>query len=66
MYICICAQVRECELRDVITAGARNVDDIAQACGAGTGCGSCTRRVQAVLGKLALPELKSLCPAELR
>ena len=45
MYVCICARVRECELRAAIRAGARTEEAVGDACGAGTGCGSCLDRV---------------------
>ncbi|MGH3680073.1 MAG: (2Fe-2S)-binding protein [Natronosporangium sp.] len=45
MYVCICARVRECELRSAIRAGARTKDAVGAACGAGTGCGTCLGRV---------------------
>ncbi|GAA4704710.1 (2Fe-2S)-binding protein [Phytohabitans rumicis] len=45
MYVCICARVRECEVRTAIRAGARCEETIGDACGAGTGCGSCLDRI---------------------
>lgn len=45
MYVCICARVRECELRSAIRAGARTEAAVGSACGAGTGCGTCLDRV---------------------
>ena len=45
MFVCICARVRECELRGAIQAGARTEEAIGDACGAGTGCGTCLDRV---------------------
>ena len=45
MYVCICAQVRECEVRAAIRAGAHTEDGVGDACGAGTGCGSCHDRI---------------------
>ena len=45
MYVCICARVRECEIRRVIRAGAHTEDAVGDACGAGTGCGTCLDRV---------------------
>ncbi|GAB1692300.1 bacterioferritin-associated ferredoxin [Krasilnikovia sp. M28-CT-15] len=45
MYVCICARVRECELRAVIRDGARDEEAVGDACGAGTGCGSCLDRI---------------------
>ncbi|GAA2604400.1 hypothetical protein GCM10010399_39150 [Dactylosporangium fulvum] len=45
MYVCICARVRECEIRQVIQAGARTEDAVGDECGAGTGCGTCLDRI---------------------
>ena len=45
MYVCICARVRECELRNAIQTGARTEETVGDACGAGTGCGSCLERI---------------------
>jgi bacterioferritin-associated ferredoxin len=45
VYVCICARVRECEIRRVIRAGAHTEDAVGDACGAGTGCGTCLDRV---------------------
>jgi bacterioferritin-associated ferredoxin len=45
VYVCICSRVRECELRQAIRAGAHSEDAVGDACGAGTGCGTCLDRV---------------------
>jgi bacterioferritin-associated ferredoxin len=45
MFVCICARVRECEVRDVIRAGAGTEDSVTDACGAGSGCGTCLDRI---------------------
>jgi bacterioferritin-associated ferredoxin len=45
MYVCICNRVRECEVRSVIDGGARTEDAVGDACGAGTGCGTCVERI---------------------
>ena len=45
MYVCICARVRECDLRTAIERGARTEESVGDACGAGTGCGSCLDRI---------------------
>ena len=45
MYVCICARVREREIRKVIERGARDEESVGEACGAGTGCGSCLDRI---------------------
>jgi bacterioferritin-associated ferredoxin len=45
VYVCICFAVEESELADVIAAGARSEEEVGNACGAGTGCGSCLDRI---------------------
>ena len=45
MYVCICARVRECELRAAIEDGARSEETVGDVCGAGTGCGTCLDRI---------------------
>lgn len=53
MYVCICARVRECELRAAIQRGARSEDTVGDACGAGTGCGSCLDRISDLIDETA-------------
>lgn len=45
MYACICHAVTSDELDAVIAAGATDVRTVGEACGAGTGCGSCLDRL---------------------
>lgn len=45
MYVCICHAVSENEVRDSIRAGARTEEAVAEACAAGTDCGSCLDRI---------------------
>ena len=45
MYVCICFAVTETELTGVLAAGARSEEEVGDACGAGTGCGSCLDRI---------------------
>jgi bacterioferritin-associated ferredoxin len=49
MYVCICRDVTEFQLRACIEKGARTAEDIGDACGAGTGCGTCLERVDVLL-----------------
>ena len=49
MYVCICARVRESEIREVVHAGAASEDSVGDACGAGTGCGTCLDRIAEIL-----------------
>ena len=43
--MCICFAVRDSELAEVIADGARTEEEVGEACGAGTGCGSCLDRI---------------------
>jgi bacterioferritin-associated ferredoxin len=45
MYVCICSRVRERDVRAAILCGARTEESVGDACGAGTGCGSCLDRI---------------------
>ena len=45
MYVCICARVRECEVRAAVRCGARTEESVGDRCGAGTGCGTCLDRI---------------------
>lgn len=58
MYVCICAAVTETELQECIDGGARTVEEVGDACGAGTGCGGCVEHVDVFLAA-------ALCPSEI-
>ncbi|GAA2675123.1 (2Fe-2S)-binding protein [Actinoplanes palleronii] len=45
MFVCICHHVRESEVRMAVRCGARTEEAVGDACGAGTGCGSCLDRI---------------------
>ena len=49
MFVCICARVRESEIQEVVRAGAQTEDSVGDACGAGTGCGTCLDRIAEIL-----------------
>ncbi|MCP9946150.1 (2Fe-2S)-binding protein [Streptomyces somaliensis] len=61
MYVCSCFGITERQVREHADAGARTPRQIASACKAGTDCGSCVRRIQAILGRGACPRRE---PAE--
>lgn len=50
MYVCLCHAVTEQRVREEIAAGASTPRQVANGCKAGTDCGSCVRRIQALLG----------------
>ena len=51
MYVCSCFGVTEKQVKGHAAAGACTPRQIASACKAGTDCGSCVRRIQAILGR---------------
>ncbi len=51
MVICHCTGVREDQIRCTIRAGARSLREVARACGAGTGCGTCCVAVAEILSE---------------
>nr|WP_051837556.1 (2Fe-2S)-binding protein [Streptomyces sp. NRRL WC-3742] len=51
MYVCMCHAVTEDQVKKAIDAGANSPRQIAKGCKAGTDCGSCVRRIQALLGE---------------
>lgn len=55
MYVCNCFAITEDQVREHAEDGARTPRQIASACKAGTDCGSCVRRIQALLGRGARP-----------
>ncbi|MET9499589.1 (2Fe-2S)-binding protein [Streptomyces sp. NPDC006552] len=55
MYVCNCFGVTEDQVKRHAEGGACTPRQIASACKAGTDCGSCVRRIQALLGRGAYP-----------
>ncbi|MFJ9738144.1 bacterioferritin-associated ferredoxin [Streptomyces sp. NPDC101166] len=55
MFVCSCFQVTEAQVQQHAENGACTPRQIASACKAGTDCGSCVRRIQAILGRGACP-----------
>jgi bacterioferritin-associated ferredoxin len=49
VFVCICAAVPDSEIRSCVARGARTVEEVGDACGAGTGCGSCHDRIDTFL-----------------
>ncbi|WP_416967137.1 (2Fe-2S)-binding protein [Streptomyces sp. 4F14] len=69
MYVCSCFGVTEAQVLRHAGDGACTPRQIASACKAGTDCGSCVRRIQAILGrgacKTAVTRLESVEPVSL-
>ncbi|MEU7568575.1 (2Fe-2S)-binding protein [Streptomyces fradiae] len=55
VYVCSCFGITETQVKEHAEAGACTPRQIASACKAGTDCGSCVRRIQAILGRGASP-----------
>ncbi|WP_344049214.1 (2Fe-2S)-binding protein [Streptomyces thermoalcalitolerans] len=55
VYVCSCFAVTEQQVEQHAENGARTPRQIASVCKAGTDCGSCVRRIQALLGRGAAP-----------
>ncbi|WP_037857126.1 (2Fe-2S)-binding protein [Streptomyces sp. SCSIO 75703] len=55
MFVCSCFGVTEEQVRSHAADGACTPRKIASACKAGTDCGGCVRRIQALLGRGAGP-----------
>ncbi len=49
MLVCHCNSVCEKQIRSTIRSGARCLDDVERACGAGGGCGGCSPAVEEIL-----------------
>jgi len=54
VYVCSCFGVTEAQVKKHAADGACTPRQVASACKAGTDCGSCVRRIQALLGRGAI------------
>lgn len=59
MIICSCRAVGDQQVREAIELGARNIDDVAQTCGAGGRCRGCWPSLQRMIDEAAHHD----CPA---
>jgi bacterioferritin-associated ferredoxin len=53
MYVCHCRAVTDGEIREAITAGACDLDEVGLRCGAGVTCGGCCPLIQELLAEQA-------------
>jgi bacterioferritin-associated ferredoxin len=63
MYVCHCAGVTDTEIRSCIARGARTIEDVGDACEAGTGCGSCHDHIDVFLAAAYAPSELAGLPA---
>lgn len=52
MIVCHCEAVNDRTVTDTILSGATSPKSVAERCGAGSQCGGCLRRVEAMLEKI--------------
>jgi bacterioferritin-associated ferredoxin len=50
MYVCVCHAVTEQDVRAHVADGACTPKDVRLACGMRPGCGSCVRKICALIG----------------
>jgi bacterioferritin-associated ferredoxin len=49
MYVCLCKIATDKDVSAAISEGARTVEEVGEACGAGTGCGACRPMIHEML-----------------
>jgi bacterioferritin-associated ferredoxin len=49
VYVCLCRAASDRDVEAAIDDGARTVDEVGEACGAGTGCGACRPMIHEML-----------------
>jgi bacterioferritin-associated ferredoxin len=54
VYVCHCEVVSDHSIRTAISAGARDVDDVAALCGAGGNCAGCHPTIEELLAEAAV------------
>ncbi len=54
MIVCHCTATNDTTVRDAIASGAGQVDDVVDACGAGSDCGGCHRTIERLLAQFGL------------
>ena len=51
MFVCHCRALTDGEIREVITGGACDLDEVGDRCGAGITCGGCCPLIQELLAQ---------------
>ncbi|MCF3964293.1 (2Fe-2S)-binding protein [Streptomyces fuscigenes] len=60
MYVCSCFGITESQVKQHAADGACTPRQIASRCKAGTDCGGCVKRIQAILGRGTCPSRRLL------
>jgi len=64
MLVCVCRVVSDTTVREAVAAGARTVEEVGRACGAGMGCGNCRRSLEAIVAEGRESEHPPLVPCK--
>ena len=51
MFVCLCRVVADRQVEEAVQNGAQSIEEIGEACGAGTGCGACHEMLEDMLKK---------------
>lgn len=51
MITCVCKNMREREIRQLVRQGADSVEEVGRRCGAGACCGSCRPEIQRIVAE---------------
>ena len=49
MYVCLCKAVTDQDIREAVDGGVHTVNQLADNCGVGTGCGRCQPMAQELI-----------------
>jgi bacterioferritin-associated ferredoxin len=63
MYVCICNAVTEDDVHGCMASGCRTAKEVKAACGFKPACGTCTRRIHAMVREFAAPPEEGAAPA---
>jgi len=61
MIVCHCHGVTDREIRTCVQNGAKTPDDVADHCGASTGCGGCSALVAEIVADAVHGDRRRLC-----
>jgi bacterioferritin-associated ferredoxin len=53
MYVCICRQVTDNQIRDLCRGGASSMTDVRSKLGVGSGCGKCGKLAKSIVKEFA-------------
>jgi len=61
MYVCICRQVTDTQIRKAIAEGATNLKQLCNSLPIGTQCGRCCKTAREILQQECQPPQKAYC-----